>query len=520
MIRFNCSKEKNRQGCLQAEARSSHEAEQILHLKRLLVTLKQHYEKSVHQIQVQLQVEQDQNVIAQKELEKARGQLLEIQQTHEEELQALRSQQNILKELLKKVQDEVKQKSLQPDMSTELSNPELTHQKVEQLECALAHQLERTEESDVKIQQLLKELSEAQKKNQELEKELSKNHQDSQKEITYLQKLLEEQQQQEYAYKQLHELENCKKNSEASLAQDNECVGGCKQLQEMETKIELLNESVKEKENLQDKYEQFKEELRLLNGQLKEALEMRIQADLKSDHLETVASNQEFQLQEFAQQLQILEREKGDLESEKERTEMLLGESEMRLKVAQQHLAKKVKEVALLNEKLEQQEGHLTDFTQIIEYQKNQLVQLQASLDLYQKQEQRLQDQLHEALKGTESQILKWEEKYFHMCDKWQESENRVRELKALEEKHLQIQALLSNLGNFMGKSFNPSDALIHAEQKSIQSPNTSSFSFEAPFLAGSSSPNLSQSEDLEEKYDLFGMQQASEKSPSPFLNE
>ena len=56
-----------------------------------------------------------------------------------------------------------------------------------------------------------------------------------------------------------------------------------------------------------------------------------------------------------------------------------------------------------------------------------------------------MQDQLHESLKGNESQIIKWEEKYFQMYDKWQESENRIRELNKFEEKHLQMQNLFAN---------------------------------------------------------------------------
>ena len=101
LTRLIYSKEASRQDNLLAEAASSTEAGQILHLKRLLVTLKQHYEKSLHASQIQLQVEQNQRIALQKELDAVQAQMRDSQKLHEEELQALRNQQTSLRELLK-----------------------------------------------------------------------------------------------------------------------------------------------------------------------------------------------------------------------------------------------------------------------------------------------------------------------------------------------------------------------------------------------------------------------------------
>jgi len=154
---------------------------------------------------------------------------------------------------------------------------------------------------------------------------------------------------------------------------------------------------------------------------------------------------------------------------------------------------------------MEEQQANLADLAQNVEIQKTQLAQLQASVDLYQRQEKRLQDQLHDALKGTESQVTKWEEKYFRMYDKWQESENKIRELKKFEEKHLQMQSLLANLGNFMGGSFNNHNALFHAGQEAPERP-ARPLSLDTPLTEGPAS--LHKTEPQEEKYDLFGMRQ------------
>ncbi len=119
-----------------------------------------------------------------------------------------------------------------------------------------------------------------------------------------------------------------------------------------------------------------------------------------------------------------------------------------------------------------------------------------------------MQEQLHDALKATESQVAKWEEKYFHMYDNWQESEARIRELKKFEEKHHQMQNLLSNLGNFMGSSLN-SGGIFPSIQESADPLNSSEVLEESQTEESSSTETLAAAE---EKYDLFGMRQSSDK--------
>ena len=59
---------------------------------------------------------------------------------------------------------------------------------------------------------------------------------------------------------------------------------------------------------------------------------------------------------------------------------------------------------------------------------------------------------------------------HFEMYDKWQISENQVPELKKLKEKHLQMQKLLSNLGNYMGS---PSKISAEAIQEVVEQSKT-----------------------------------------------
>lgn len=577
MTRLTYSQEENHQATLAAEATTSSEAEQILHFKRLIVTMKQYYEKSLQQLQTQFQSEQNQRLTAQNDLKKVQTELSENQKLHEEERDALIAQHLSLKELLKKTQNEL----ALPQNFAAARSEQKQEKRVEQLEQIIPFLRDQTAEANLEMEKLKDELNESQKKVKGLEQELLESKQSSQRKIEQFQHMLKDQKLDvneletvvsttsshylrleledikrtiiqgseetrtletryvemlnekislEHQYKQLqtqferqssnltafqeqiHDLENRKNELEkALLVKEKEWIESCKQGQELRKEIENLNEWIKEKALIQDKYEQLKDEWKQLSDCLEEAVENQSQTEYHLNNLETLATHQETQIQEFVIHIETLSQEKETFESDRNQLKILLDESEARLKMAQQHLAKKVKEVAFLEEKLEEEHSNLTNFAQTIEYQKTQLAQLQASVDLYQRQEKRLQEQLHEALKGTENQIIKWEEKYFRMYDKWQESENRVRELKKFEEKHAQMQSLLANLGNFMGGAFKPGQSLFNSGQEMMTDrPPVRPYLFDAPSEENPS--ETPKQEFIEEKFDLFGMRQPPEK--------
>lgn len=506
-----------------------HEGEEVLHLKRLLVSLKQQYEKNLEILSRQLQGEIEQKATTQKELGKVNLELQKRQQHYEEEILSLTQQQAALKGLLKKTQEEFKlsrdEQSAPPpiDQTEALEN----QQRIEQLEEQISSLREQSDGANLKAEQLKEELEGAQKRIKLLQAELANEHhthqrklEEYQQSITYyeqaeapnlsnvgplrqelelirqtlakgsnetkaldaryvetlnekislehhlkqLQLQLEHQSSNLAAFhEQLKEVDQTKKELETTL-KSNE-----KRLKEKQNQYELLETQIEEwkafkseKERADDRYEQLKDEFVQLSERLEEALDGRLKAESEMHDLQELANRQELLTQEQAHQLSDLIQEKEHLSRDLEQLRHFFDESEARLKVAQQHLAKKVKEATLLTHKVDEQQNDLTTHQQIIESLKIQIGQSQTNIDLYQKQEKRLQEQLHEALKSTESQVAKWEEKYFRMYDKWQESEGRIRELKKFEEKHLQMQNLLSNLGTFMGSS---SAALFHQVQ-------------------------------------------------------
>lgn len=502
MTRLIYSKEASRPANLPTEDAHSSEADQILHLKRLLVTLKQHYEKSLHALQIQLQLEQNQRVTLQKDLGIVQAQLCDSQKQHEEELQALRNQQTALKDLLKKTQDELKQAQKEDvSLETVVSTTSSHHlrQELEAIKRTLAQETKALENRYVEI----------------LNEKIGLDHQCKQ---LHLQ--LEHQSSNLTSFQeQLHlmedhkiKLEEALRSKETELAEHQQCI------QKMQARIEELDVRAKEKDFVQDKYEQLKDEWNQLGESLEEAAEIRAQAEQHLALLKETSVKQEGQLAELSQQLQTLQEESKIMEADRDQLKILLDESETRLKVAQQHLAKKVKESALLTERVEEQQNSLAEMAQTLDQQKTQIVQLQASVDLYQRQEKRLQEQLHDALKGTESQVAKWEEKYFRMYDKWQESENKIRELKKFEEKHLQMQHLFANLGNFMGNSFSPPvSGPYQAGAESADKNVRPLLHVEAPEAEEAATPHPNLDPD-DERYDLFGMRQTPDKyKPNPF---
>jgi hypothetical protein len=203
------------------------------------------------------------------------------------------------------------------------------------------------------------------------------------------------------------------------------------------------------------------------------------------------------------QESHLLLDEKADKDREMDEMKNIVGEKESHLKVAQQHLAKKVKEFAILDQKYNEQQIEMQKCVEIIQDQKIEMAQLRESMDFFQSQEQHLQEELRQLLKGNENQAMKWEEKYFHMYDKWQESENQIRELKKFEEKHLQMQSLLSNLGNFMGGSIPSHGLFISEERKSVPSSHSEGMTV----TLGEEKEELRIHEnESDNKYDLFGL--------------
>lgn len=291
---------------------------------------------------------------------------------------------------------------------------------------------------------------------------------------------------------------------------DNELKQLCVQVNDLQSHLSQYQQQCREKDCLQDKYDELKEEYLQLVESYEETMELRLQAEQAVLDLESLIKEQDVLILQKEEALLLHLQEKEILSAERELLKSGQEEGENKLKVAQQHLAKKVKESTLLNEKVQDLQNQLHEAYQVVESQKNQLNHLQAAVDLYQKQEEKLQEQLHQVLKGTESQAAKWEEKYFHMYSKWQESENKSRELKKYEEKCLLMQnQMQSLLGNFMSpSSLIPAHSLFSQPDDVENALNSPMAGAENILIEDPQHPSPPPVLPSEERYDLFGMRQ------------
>lgn len=242
--------------------------------------------------------------------------------------------------------------------------------------------------------------------------------------------------------------------------------------------LELINEKAvfyNRSTQLQKLFEQQKEEIQTLQQQLLQANNReedlkrenhQLQVGLATKHQDSLKEQQqrlqelelhlhkhqdhlrqkEQQIEGYTNQISQLTQEKYKLEEALSNMTRQQDEQEARIKVAQQHLGKKVKEVALLNEKIEDQKHLVAESQDSINQLRSKMNEMQFSFDMQLQQEKKLQEQLHETVRFSESQIIKWEEKYLQAYEK----------LKTLEEKQQQMQTLFSSLGSVLGNQLQP----------------------------------------------------------------
>lgn len=344
---------------------------------------------------------------------------------------------------------------------------EESQQHAQQLERVIRFLRERQEEAQLETNQFRDEFQKAQiaiadqkeiakiaeQKKQELEAAL-------QQESTARQEALEEV---KVLYSQFEMLKKMLAESKDQISLTSS------QQQEAERVVSNLNET---KFQLEFILKQKDEKLEVLEKEITDIKQSLIEGIREAKEMETryheaikdKSSSEEYishykrDLEEAEKRYQQVLNEKQLLNDNLHSAKSALEEAEARLKMAQQHLAKKVKETSDLNDRLHSQELVLQDLQNNLNQTRSRTIEQQQTIEAQFQQEKRLQDQLIEASRSTETIVTKWEEKYFKVYEKWQENEIRLRDLKKLEEKYNQMQALLSNIGGLFGSPLNYSN--------------------------------------------------------------
>jgi len=238
-----------------------------------------------------------------------------------------------------------------------------------------------------------------------------------------------------------------KKSQDLALALQDELTKTQRTMEELRRNIEIIrkNESALEiglksvsadEKALQAAFKELQQE----NNSLKTTYEQHVK------ELEMALLDKEGLFDTQSMQLEELQKTVFSLTNEKERAEEL----EANLKTAHVHLAKKVKEIALYQEKYEEQKLHIHEMEEIHLQYESQITELHKNLETH-----------HDSERHLLEQIKKWEKQHLEASEKLQKAEARAAELKEMELKHNQMQAFLKNMGSLIAPSqSSPSPAM------------------------------------------------------------
>lgn len=245
------------------------------------------------------------------------------------------------------------------------------------------------------------------------------------------------------------------------------------QLAEKQKQVDELLPLREEVSNLHIEKEELTTMFNELQSKLQEADRRQEYQLQEKSHLEAeiqkLTERYQHRDQEIAlieEQLTQLKVQHHHLQEECQKAQTDNDEKDAHIKMAQQHLAKKVKECTQLAEKVDEQKVMINELQAQQAVSKAKLTDLQESLERLTQQERRLQEQLQDTTQSCDAQVKKWEEKYFALVDKWQVADSRNKELEQLENKHKQMQAMFANLGSFLTV---PNAALPTIEQPKPQ---------------------------------------------------
>lgn len=238
------------------------------------------------------------------------------------------------------------------------------------------------------------------------------------------------------------------------------------QIQSSKEEISTLSQNLQRERQVK---EDLQEEVKTLQMQF-ETLKMQVQTsrqelDQSKETINSLQQSLEEKQKDLTSQIEAYTKENEQLQSDSKifrdemqflqeslaTTKSSLEEKEHSLKVAQQHLAKKIKEASYYNEKYEESHQQNVDLQQSLLESQVKVSSLQQNIDLQLEHERRIQNQLKDNLNNAESLAKRWEDKYFQYQNKCEEIESQNRALKSVEEKYSQLQILFSNLNALMG---------------------------------------------------------------------
>ncbi len=240
--------------------------------------------------------------------------------------------------------------------------------------------------------------------------------------------------------------EQLQKSNEEKTATKQSLEKGSREQKELSTSYNTVS---KERSEAITKAQQYHNQLENLKHEI-----LRLQSTLLKEREQKEALQRE--LAHLKGNTEKIETLQTDLVKERQRIDALDAEVALErhmrrdideeLTRAQHHLAKKVKETALLEQSTEDIQKNWMEAQKVLTENKMKLTELQTAIELHRQQEARLHEQLREASNAAETQMARGEEKQLALSQKLQSAENRIQELVKLEEKQQRLQSILSDI--------------------------------------------------------------------------
>lgn len=412
----------------------------------------------------------------------------------EHEVKALREQHQQLLQMLHLHEDEAKK------ATDELQAVKL---KETQLERVIQFLRKRSEEGQLEMNQLTQELSHAQEQHQILSDELAKS-------LRQVQTLKDEMASKEATHQEEKDelialTEQLKHLSSAfkEKSDEAEIVGKSlsdiqKELFDQKERYETLSkEHAFLKQSMMRSVEEIKEELLAKESVHQKEIELlkereKAEKERYEDEIKALSAQiEKYKLQEeetqearamketFLKERHELNHQMDELRSNHNALMADKSEVEQRFKTAQQHLAKKVRETALAQERIEGEKIKSLDLQNQLNHAQIKISELKNSLDMEIEHQKRAMARETELLKNSEREAEELEKRYFQTYEQLKAAETEIRELKRVEEKWREAEKLFSNMAHFSAGASNfqiiqPSDVtskMIDASLQPIHTP-------------------------------------------------
>ncbi len=177
------------------------------------------------------------------------------------------------------------------------------------------------------------------------------------------------------------------------------------------------------------------------------ALKLQQQAAEHASEIESCQAlirNKEREIQTLSENHKKTEEEVAALKGSLLQLQQAQQESHEEVRTAQQHLAKKLKEMAILEDQRQKWQGRCEEMEKTRAQDQMKIVELQTALDVQKEHQLRQEQHLQDRLQAAERQQSKWEEK----CQRLQ---TKLADLEKIEERYQQLHSLVSNFGAIMG---------------------------------------------------------------------